>query len=248
EEANGGEAIVMNCLIFFKPKNYHLKSKLNYYPITQAAFLGETEVVSNLIKLGVELDARGDLGRTALNEAVSNGYFDIVKLLVESGADLTIKDEFGKTALELAEVHQNYKIVEWLSHYRDHNPIPDFSVLINIYGERYFGGEIIDTDARTELGEGVLHIAVRKRRQLDVRCFIQHGADINAKANNGFDFTPLHYSIGIGDFDMMKLLLKLGADIYLESEMGYSPMDLAILMGDKRIIFYLYGYISHVSE
>lgn len=36
---------------------------------------------------------------------------------------------------------------------------------------------------------------------------------------------------------MMKLLLKLGADIYLESEMGYSPMDLAILMGDKRIIF-----------
>ncbi|MDX1857996.1 ankyrin repeat domain-containing protein [Escherichia coli] len=45
---------------------------------------------------------------------------------------------------------------------------------------------------------GVLHIAVRKRRQLDVRCFIQHGADINAKANNGFDFTPLHYSIGIG--------------------------------------------------
>ncbi|TWP95982.1 ankyrin repeat domain-containing protein, partial [Escherichia coli] len=22
----------------------------------------------------------------------------------------------------------------------------------------------------------------------------------------------------------------------------------AILMGDKRIIFYLYGYISHVSE
>ncbi|EOQ1533400.1 ankyrin repeat domain-containing protein, partial [Escherichia coli] len=28
----------------------------------------------------------------------------------------------------------------------------------------------------------------------------------------------------------------------------YSPMDLAILMGDKRIIFYLYGYISHVSE
>ncbi|EPH5681667.1 ankyrin repeat domain-containing protein, partial [Escherichia coli] len=79
-------------------------------------------------------------------------------------------------------------------------------------------------------------------------CFIQHGADINAKANNGFDFTPLHYSIGIGDFDMMKLLLKLGADIYLESEMGYSPMDLAILMGDKRIIFYLYGYISHVSE
>ncbi|XNN29316.1 ankyrin repeat domain-containing protein [Escherichia coli] len=68
---------------FSKPKNYHFKSKLNYYPITQAAFLGETEVVSNLIKLGVDLDVRGDLGRTALHEAVSNGYFDIVKLLVE---------------------------------------------------------------------------------------------------------------------------------------------------------------------
>ncbi len=52
-----------------------------------------------------------------------------------------------------------------------------------------------------------------------------------------FDFTPLHYSIGIGDFDMMKLLLKLGADIYLESEMGYSPMDLAILMGIRELFF-----------
>ncbi|MFP1496593.1 hypothetical protein ACLB1Q_15090 [Escherichia coli] len=96
------------------------------------------------------------------------GILILFKLLVESGANLTIKDEFGKTAFELAEVHQNYKIVEWLSHYENHNPVPDFSVLINIYGERYFGGEIIDTDARTELGEGVLHIAVRKRRQLDV--------------------------------------------------------------------------------
>ena len=37
---------------FSKPKNYHFKSKLNYYPITQAAFLGETEVVSNLIGWG----------------------------------------------------------------------------------------------------------------------------------------------------------------------------------------------------
>ena len=86
EEANGGFYSDELPDFFSKPKNYHFKSKLNYYPITQAAFLGETEVVSNLIKLGVDLDARGDLGRTALHEAVSNGYFDIVKLLVESGA------------------------------------------------------------------------------------------------------------------------------------------------------------------
>lgn len=229
---------------FSKPQNYHFKSKLYYYPINHAAFFGEIDSVKYFIDLGVDLDAPGDLGRTALHEAVSNEHFDIVKLLVESGADFNIKDDFGKTALEWAALQQNKKIWKWLALQTNENIKLDFPVLLNLYGEKYFGGDTINSETKTDIGENLIHIAVKRGRQSEVKCFIEYGIDVNAVTDNGLDFTPLHYSIGMSNFDMMRFLLRSGANFNLKSGMGYSPLDLAILIGDKKTIFYLYSYIS----
>jgi ankyrin repeat protein len=51
-----------------------------------------TESVRALLNAGVPIDARGDMGETALHWACWKGYADLAKLLVEQGASLTAED------------------------------------------------------------------------------------------------------------------------------------------------------------
>ena len=52
-----------------------------------------TAAVRVLLAAGVPVDARGELGGTALHWACWKGYADLVKLLLDRGASLTIEDE-----------------------------------------------------------------------------------------------------------------------------------------------------------
>jgi ankyrin repeat protein len=52
-----------------------------------------TSAVQALLAAGIHVDARGDLGGTALHWACWKGYADIVEILLAHGASLTIEDE-----------------------------------------------------------------------------------------------------------------------------------------------------------
>jgi ankyrin repeat protein len=52
-----------------------------------------TSAVRALLAAGVPVDARGDMGATALHWACWKGYADLVKLLLEGGASMTIEDQ-----------------------------------------------------------------------------------------------------------------------------------------------------------
>jgi ankyrin repeat protein len=49
--------------------------------------------VRALLAAGVPVDARGEMGATALHWACWKGYADLVKLLLERGASVTIEDQ-----------------------------------------------------------------------------------------------------------------------------------------------------------
>jgi ankyrin repeat protein len=52
-----------------------------------------TSAVRALLAAGVPVDARGEMGATALHWACWKGYADLVKLLLERGASMTIEDQ-----------------------------------------------------------------------------------------------------------------------------------------------------------
>jgi len=52
-----------------------------------------TAAVRALLAAGIPVDARGELGGTALHWACWKGYADLVKLLIDRGASLSIEDE-----------------------------------------------------------------------------------------------------------------------------------------------------------
>ena len=55
--------------------------------------------VQRLIEAGVDVNAIGPFGETALTEALRNGHIEILRLLIESGADVNVMGKSGNTPL-----------------------------------------------------------------------------------------------------------------------------------------------------
>jgi hypothetical protein len=79
-----------------------------------AAAKGQTGRVRNLIREGVNLDLRDEMGETALMKAAEKGSLAVVKMLIANGADVNAKNPFGETALSLATREGRAYIVELL--------------------------------------------------------------------------------------------------------------------------------------
>ncbi|GAD64710.1 ankyrin repeat domain-containing protein [Aquipseudomonas alcaligenes] len=78
-----------------------------------AVIRNEIDLARELIDLGIEINARGDLGHTPLHEAASMCDLSMVKLLVESGADLHALTE-GDPAFTLARYAKKDDICDYL--------------------------------------------------------------------------------------------------------------------------------------
>lgn len=68
-------------------------------PLMAAAIRGDAKAVEHLLRLGVDVDARGRGGRTALFEASLAGHADCVAALLAHGADPFVRDWRGRTPL-----------------------------------------------------------------------------------------------------------------------------------------------------
>jgi ankyrin repeat protein len=63
--------------------------------------------VQALLLEGAEVNARDDMGMTALMWASYKGKSGCVKLLVEKGADISLKNKDGSSAIDIASARKN---------------------------------------------------------------------------------------------------------------------------------------------
>jgi hypothetical protein len=61
-----------------------------------AAIRGSVEMVAWLLDQGLEIDAKGDMGYTALYYACRFDHREVYRLLLERGADTTMRNGFGQ--------------------------------------------------------------------------------------------------------------------------------------------------------
>jgi ankyrin repeat protein len=78
-----------------------------------AAQSNDLENARLLIDAGINIDQRGDLGRTPLHEAAAFGHRDMVLFLIESGADVHALTE-GDTPFRLARIKGHTEICDLL--------------------------------------------------------------------------------------------------------------------------------------
>ena len=81
-------------------------------------------------------------------------------------------------------------------------------------------------------GDTPLHLAAAQGRISIMEALVRHGADINARGEEGC--TPLHETIEQGHWLAALRLLEMGADPTIKDDDGYTPLELfELLYGDK---------------
>lgn len=190
------------------------------------------EVVAALVGAGAEVDARLADGWTPLHWATLGPEPDeqLVAALIEAGADVNAMDKNGETPLHVA--------AEWGK--------PRLAALLLEAGA--------DVKGCDKYGRSLVHLAICAygQEQETVKVLLEGGADVDAwEPFLGMDFegwkdesgTPLHRAVGIGDPEIVSLLVKAGADVSILDSEGRSPWDLAKEHGERDDDFlYSDGY------
>lgn len=156
---------------------YSIESFLN------EAGAGNKERIELFIKAGMDVNAKGVDGNTALMQASVNDNFEVVKLLIDNGADVNAKGSEGFTALMVVSSKGNLVIAR---------------LLIK---------KGADVNVKNNDGETALMLASLNGNIEMAKLLIEKGADVNAKSNK--DKTALRYSFL--DTQMSELLRKAGA-------------------------------------
>ena len=164
-----------------------------------------------LVRTGLDVDAKDDLGFTPLHVCSMLGQYDHIKTLISCGADLEARNNQGWTALHIAVI--NYR-----------GCLDTIRLLLESGA---------DIEARTDDGVTPLMWAASKNDAPKlIQYLTDHGSDISAGDIEGK--TSLHYAVLFEKYLSTKTLLSNGADIMAASHQGITPLESALTLKDKR--------------
>ena len=188
-------------------------------PLHYSAWHGKNEVVKYLLSMGADTNVRDNTNSSPLMYSVASNHLETSELLIEAGADINAKDFRGMTALHDASQYGYLKMVELLLDY-DASP--------NIKSNESSGGLC------------PLHLASLRGHIAVVESLVDYGAMVDCKSAT--DRTPLYCAVEICDEDIVKLLLRRGADPHIKLINGKTCFELAKDKGEESILKLLKEY------
>ena len=88
----------------------------NNTALMDAAARGDSDIISDLLAAGADLDFQSKNGQTALVLAIGAGHIACAELLIRAGADVTIKDKLGMDAVMYAKLFGHTALLELIGH------------------------------------------------------------------------------------------------------------------------------------
>lgn len=177
------------------------------------------EMVKMLLSKGANINHRDEsTGYTHLMMALNSSQIEMAKLLVSEGADINLKSNGGVTALILAAGNSKELVELFLANGADIN-------------------------ARTETNLGVFTQYVMgiisERVSIDLaELLLKKGADVDEENSHIFATgeTPLFMAAGEDNEELIKFLIKNGANVNTKSKEGKTPLSIAVEEGHTKII------------
>ncbi len=191
-------------------------------PLAWAAYEGDVQVVSALLKAGAKVNAADEYGETPLTLACANGDAAVADQLVEFGADVNAARWNGETALMIASGTGNVKIVKALIAH---------------------GAKVDAVESRK--GQNALMWASANNHPDAVQELIKAGANPNTASKSGF--TPLVFAAETGDVRSATALLAAKADVNHTVPPGVTPLVIAVTAGKAKVADVLIANGADVS-
>jgi ankyrin repeat protein len=153
----------------------------------RAAQHNDLETAEKLVRAGVDVKAKNRYGVAPLSLACLNGNAAMIELLLRAGADPNTTLPEGETALMTAANTGNVGALKVLLAH---------------------GAHVNATESSR--GQTALMWAVNEGHTAAAQLLIESGADINARSKG--KFTPMVFAVRGGKADIVRLLLKAGAN------------------------------------
>jgi ankyrin repeat protein len=177
---------------------------------TEAIARSDTEALLRQASPGIDVNAAGPNGKTALMVAASKGDLALLERLLELGAALDQRNRAGGTALMYAAQYGHSSATERLL----------------IAGA--------DANVRGAKGWTALMVAVLKRREAVIDVLLEHGADPNPR--DMFDWTPLMRAVREDSAPVVRrLLADRRIEIDAANKAGMTALHLAASLGLRRM-------------
>ena len=187
-----------------------------YTGLHAAAWSGDLEKLRNLLGADADVSVRDSSGRTALHVAAFAGHDAIVRTLVEAGADPNALENDRYDIVTIAAVANDLELLE---------------TALSLGGDArnttspYDGTALI---AAAHLGHGAV-----------VDVLIAAGAPLNHINNLGW--TALIEAVILGDgghdhIEIVKALVRAGADKDIKDRQGQTALDLARARGYEQMV------------
>jgi len=176
--------------------------------------------IEQLLQSGVDINTQHPTSNTTVLMIASSYYYydDMVEFLISKGADVNLKDSEGKTALL------------WASS----NSIENAKILISK------GARVNEAanDGMTPFIQATLGVSSGKVPIEMCELLRKNGAKVNAelKRKSALGWNALHYAAANGDADLVKYLIKHGANVNKSTGEGSTPLFLAKLGGYDDIV------------
>ena len=98
----------------------------------------------------------------------------------------------------------------------------------------YSGMSTPNVGTKSLFGDYPINIAATRGLMGEVATLLAHGANINAMGEHGY--TPLHNAVEQNHIEIVRFLLKSGADATMSNDDGDTPVELAKLMGYEGML------------
>ncbi len=184
-----------------------------FHQLADAVIEKDTIKINQLLQSGVDINTQHQTsGTTVLMIASSYYYYDgIVKYLISKGANVNLKDKEGKTALL------------WASS----NSLENATLLISN------GAKVNEAanDGMTPFLQATLGFSSGKVPIEMCELLRKNGANIHAslQRKSALGWNALHYAAANGDAELVKYLIKYGANVNKATGEGSTPLFLAKL-------------------
>ena len=180
----------------------------NYYPIHYA--VRHLNIIKYLVKKMDEkkkgeetntiLDTLSDNG-TILHKAVIYEIHDVIDYLIEQGVDINALNYANETALFLASEIGNIRIMEKLIEKGANPNIANITLMTPLL------------------------ISICNNHMESIQLLLENGAEHFCDATNS---SPLHWAVACGNIDIVKLLIKDGADLESKDFEDKTPLHISI--------------------